>query len=51
MQIYNNKINTELGLDMCAKGLYFFEVDDRNIYIRLYSNKLYNRNKIETKLR
>lgn len=42
MQIYDNNINTELGLDMCGSGQYFFEVDDKKIYIRLYSDKLFN---------
>ena len=49
MQIYDNNIKTELGLDMCGSGQYFLEVDDRTIYIRLYSNTLYNKNIIETK--
>lgn len=49
MQIYDNNINTELGLDMCGSGQYFFEVDDRDIYIRLYSKTLYNKNIIEDK--
>ena len=49
MKIYDNNINTELGLDMCGSGRYFFEVDDRLIYIRLYSNTLYNKNIIEKK--
>ena len=49
MQIYDNDAKTELGLDMCGTGQYFFEVDDRTIYIRLYSNTLYNKNKIEDK--
>ena len=47
MQIYDNNIKTELGLDMCGSGKYFFEVDDKNIYIRLYSNTLYNKNIID----
>ena len=42
MQIYDDSINTELGLDMCGSGQYFFEVDDKKIYIRLYSDKLFN---------
>ena len=46
MQIYDNSINTELGLDMCGTGQYFFEVDNKNIYIRLYSNKLLNQHLI-----
>lgn len=46
MQIYDTNIKTELGLDMCGSGQYFFEVDDRNIYIRLYSNKLFNQHLI-----
>ena len=49
MQIYDNNIKTEFGLDMCGDGRYFFEVDDRNIYIRLYSEKLFNKNIIENK--
>ena len=47
MQIYDNSIKTELGLDMCGDGQYFFEVDDRNIYIRLYSKKLFNQHLID----
>ena len=49
MQIYDNNIKTEFGLDMCGRGKYFFEVDDRNIYIRLYSETLYNQHLIDEK--
>lgn len=49
MRVYDDSIKTELGLDMCGSGRYFFEVDDRNIYIRLYSDTLYNKNTIESK--
>ena len=49
MQIYDNSINTELGLDMCGSGQYFFEVDDMNIYVRLYSDTLYKKNTLESK--
>ena len=42
MQIYDNNIKTEFGLDMCGSGQYFFEVDDSIIYIRLYSKTLFN---------
>ena len=49
MQIYDNSIKTEFGLDMCGSGQYFFEVDDKTIYIRLYSNTLYNKNIIDEK--
>ena len=49
MQIYDNNIKTEFGLDMCGSGQYFFEVDDKNIYIRLYSNTLFNKNIIDEK--
>ena len=49
MQIYDNNIKTEFGLDMCGSGRYFFEVDDRNIYIRLYSDTLYNKNILDEK--
>ena len=47
MLIYDNNIQIEFGLDMCGRGLYFFEVDDKNIYIRLYSNTLCNKNIID----
>ena len=49
MQIYENNIKTELGLDMCGSGRYFFDIDDRNIYIRLYSDTLYNKSILEKK--
>ena len=49
MKIYDNNIKTEFGLDMCGSGRYFFEVDDRNIYIRLYSDTLYNKNILDEK--
>ena len=49
MQIYDNSINTELGLDMCGSGRYFFEVDDGDIYIRLYSETLFNQHLIDNK--
>ena len=49
MRIYDNNIKTELGLDMWGSGKYFFEVDDKNIYIRLYSDTLYNKNIIDEK--
>ena len=49
MRIYDNNIKTEFGLDMCGSGQYFFEVDDGKIYIRLYSNTLYNKNIIDKK--
>lgn len=49
MQIYDNTLNIELGLDMCGSGSYFFEVDDRTIYIRLYSDTLYNKNILDEK--
>ena len=49
MQIYDNITKTELGLDMCGSGRYFFEVDDRNIYVRLYSEKLFNQHLIDEK--
>ena len=49
MQIYDNNINTELGLDMCGSGRYFFEVDDRTIYVRLYSDKLLNQHLLNNK--
>ena len=42
MREYDTDINTTLGLDMCGSGRYFFEVDNRTIYIRLYSETLYN---------
>ena len=44
MKIYDTNTKTELGLDMCGSGRYFFEVDDTTIYIRLYSDTLYNKN-------
>ena len=49
MQIYDNNIKTEFGLDMCGSGQYFFEVDDRKIYIRLYSDKLFNKHLLNNK--
>ena len=49
MRVYDNDINTELGLDMCGSGRYFFEVDDGHIYIRLYSDKLFNQQLIDNK--
>ena len=49
MKIYDTKTKTALGLDMCGSGQYFFEVDDKNIYIRLYSNKLYNQHLLNNK--
>ena len=49
MKIYENSIKTELGLDMCGSGRYFFEVDDGNIYIRVYSETLYNKNILDEK--
>ena len=47
MQIYDNSIHTEFGLDMCGSGRYFFEVDDRTIYVRLYSDTLYNQHVLD----
>lgn len=38
----DNIIKTESGLDMCVSGRYYFETEDNNIYIRLYSNTLFN---------
>ena len=49
MKIYDNSINTELGLDMCGSGRYFFEVMDTNIDIILYSNTLLNQHIIDEK--
>ena len=49
MKIYATNTKTSLGLDMCGSGRYFFEVDDRTIYIRLYSNTLYNQHIIDEK--
>ena len=49
MQIYDDSIKTEFGLDMCGRGQYFFEVDNGDIYIRLYSNTLYNKNILNEK--
>ena len=49
MQIYDSNIKTEFGLDMCGSGRYFFEVDDRAIYIRLYSEALYNQHILDEK--
>ena len=49
MPIYDNNIKTELGLDMCGSGKYFLEVDDKNIYIRLYSETLYNQHILDEK--
>ena len=49
MKIYDTNTKTSLGLDMCGSGKYFFEVDDRHIYIRLYSDTLYNKNIIDEK--
>ena len=49
MLIYDDSIRTELGLDMCGNGKYFLEVDDRHIYIRLYSNKLFNQHILDEK--
>ena len=49
MKIYDNSINTELGLDMCGSGRYFFEVMDTNIDIILYSNTLFNQHIIDEK--
>ena len=47
MKIYDTTTKTAMGLDMCGSGRYFFEVDDKNIYIRLYSNTLYNQHILE----
>ena len=47
MKIYDTNTKTALGLDMCGNGQYFFEVDDKNIYIRLYSEKLLNQHIID----
>ena len=49
MQIYDDRINTELGLDMCGSGRYFFEVKDTNIDILLYSGTLFNQHIIDEK--
>ena len=49
MKIYDNTIETAFGLDMCSNGQYFFEVDDKKIYIRLYSEKLFNQHIIDEK--
>ena len=49
MQIYDDSIKTELGLDMCGSGQYFFEVDNGDIYVRLYSDTLYNQHTLESK--
>ena len=49
MQIYDNNLNIELGLDMCGSGRYFFEVMDTNIDIILYSNTLLNQHIIDEK--
>ena len=47
--VVDTNINIDSGLDMCGSGQYFFEVDDRHIYIRLYSNKLFNQHIIDEK--
>ena len=49
MKIYDTNTKTALGLDMCGNGQYFFEVDDRHIYIRLYSKKLFNQHILDEK--
>ena len=49
MRIYDNDIQTAFGLDMCGSGRYFFEVDDKKIYIRLDSEKLFNQHIIDEK--
>ena len=49
MKIYDTNTNTALGLDMCGNGQYFFEVDDRTIYIRLYSKELFNQHILNEK--
>ena len=49
MVYYDTNIKTEFGLDMCGSGQYFFEVDDKNIYIRLYSETLFNQHLINNK--
>ena len=47
--VVNTNINIDSGLDMCGSGGYFFDVYDRNIYIRLYSETLYNQHIIDEK--
>ena len=47
MQIYDNSIKTDSGIDMCESGRYYFEAEDNNIYIRLYSNELFNQHIID----
>ena len=49
MRIYEENIQTVIGLDMCGSGRYFFEVDDGDIYIRLYSEKLFNQHLLNNK--
>ena len=49
MKIYDTKTKTALGLDMCGSGRYFFEVDDRTIYVGLYTVKLFNQHIIDEK--
>ena len=49
MKLYDTNTKTALGLDMCGSGKYFFEVDDRTIYVRLYSDTLFNKHIIDEK--
>ena len=47
MRIYDKNIKTELGIDMCGSGRYFFEVKNTNIDIILDSDKLFNQHLID----
>lgn len=43
----DNKINTASGIDTCRSGMYYFYVEDNNIYIKLYSKTLYNQHLLD----
>ena len=44
-----NKIEIDSSLDISESGRYYFEAEDNNIYIRLYSNELFNQHIINNK--
>ena len=49
MEVDVNKIKTDSGIDTIGSGRYYFETEDSNIYIKLYSDTLFNQHLIDNK--
>jgi len=47
MKLSDNIIKTGSGIDKSERGIYYFDVEDGNIYIKLYSKTLFNQHLID----